>query len=109
MAFADPFDMTYAIKKDMELMTNQPILISMLTDSLSPFDLITITTERRLIIDIKVVRDSFQRNELRNIGFIRTENNPADTLTKVKRCPVLDQILTYSTLPRPIEQWIDNS
>ena len=93
MDFADAFDMTFAIKMDMELMTNQTILISMLTNSLSLFDVITeskITTEKRLMIDIKVVKDSYQRNELRNIGFIRSENNLADAHTKIKRCTVLD-------------------
>ena len=112
MAFADAFDMTYAIKRDIELMTNQPIPISMLTDSLSLFDVITkstITTEKRLMIDLKVVKDSYHRNELRNIGFIRSENNPADALTKVKKCPVLDQVLADSALHHRIEQWIDKS
>ena len=110
MAFADAFDMTFAIKKDMELMMNTPIPIVMLTDSLSLFDVITkstITTEKRLMIDIKVVKDSYQRNELQTIGFIRSESNPADALTKVKRCTILDQILNSSQLDHPIEQWID--
>ena len=73
MAFTDAFDMTFAIKKDMKLMINQPLPIVMLTDSLSLFDVITkstITTEKRLMIDIKVVKDSYQRNEVQNIALL---------------------------------------
>ena len=56
MAFADAFDMTFAITKDMKLMINHPLPIVMLTDSLFLFDLITkttVTTEKRFMIDIK--------------------------------------------------------
>ena len=44
MAFADTFDMKFAIKKDMELMVNKLIPIVMLTDRLSLFDVITKST-----------------------------------------------------------------
>ena len=109
MAFADAFDMKFAIKNDMELMITQPLPIVMLTDSLSLFEVITkstITTEKRLMIEIKVVKDSYQCNEVQNIWFIRSGSTPADALTKIKRCKVLDQILVDSTLIYPIEQWI---
>ena len=88
MTFADAFDMAYAMKNDLHNMTSLDIPIVMLTDSLSLFDVITkakITSEKRLMIDVKVVKDAYQRNELHNIGFIRSEYNPADALTKVKK------------------------
>ena len=56
MAFADAFDMKFAIKKDM---INQPLPIVMRTESLSLFGVTTkstITAEKRLMIDIKVVK-----------------------------------------------------
>ena len=59
------------------------------------------------MIDIKVVKDSYQRNDIQNIIFIRSEYNSAEALTKIKRCPILDQIFTLSQLDHTIGQWID--
>ena len=50
----------------------------------------------------KVVKDSYQRNQLQTIRFIRPENIPADALTKIKRCTILDQILNISQLDHTI-------
>ena len=79
-------------------MTSLDIPIVMLTDSLSPFDVITkakITSERRLMIDVKAVKDAYQRHELGAIRFIRSEFNPADALTKVKKSDILNKITPY--------------
>ena len=78
----------------------------MLTDSLSLFDVVTkatLTTEKRLMIDIKV-KDTYHRNEIENIGFIRSEYNPSDALTKVKPSSILEIILSSSQLIYPVEQ-----
>ena len=101
MAFADAFDMAFAMKNDFCKMTSLDIPIVMLTDSLSLFDVITkakITSERRLMIDVKVVKDAYQRYELGPIGFIRSEFNPADALTKVKKSDILNKMLQESVL-----------
>ena len=61
MASADAFDMAFAMKNNLRRMTSLDIPIMMLTDSLSLFDVITkakITSEKRLIIDVKVVKDA---------------------------------------------------
>ena len=112
MAFADAFDMAYAMKNDIHNMTSLDIPIVMLTDSLSLFDVITkakITSEKRLRINVKVVKDAYQRNELHNIGFIRSEYNPADALTKIKKSDILKRMLQQSLLLHPIEQWINRN
>ena len=109
MAFADAFDMAFAIRNDPSNMLSQKLPIVMLTDSLSLIDVVTkatLTTEKRLMIDIRVVKDSYHRNEIENIGFIRSEYNPADALTKVKPSSILEIIMSSSQLIHPVEQWI---
>lgn len=81
----------------------------MLTDSLSLFDVVTkatVTTEKRLMIDIQVVKDSYHRNEIEHISFIRSEYNPADALTKVRPNSILESIFSSSRLIPTVEQWI---
>lgn len=86
-------------------MLNKQIPLIMLTDSLSLFDVITkstTTNEKPLMIDIKVLEDYYQRKELQTIRFNRSENNPADSLTKVKKCAILDLILAQENLTHPL-------
>ena len=86
MAFADGFDFSFSLKHDLQKILNQDVPLIMLTDSLSLFDVITkasTTREKRLLIDINVVSEAYPRFEINTIGFIRTQYNPADALTKV--------------------------
>lgn len=55
-------DIAVTIKRDRQFIRNSVKLIEMLTDSLSILDVITkatATTERRLMIDLKTVKDFF--------------------------------------------------
>jgi hypothetical protein len=102
MAFADAFDMTMIIRHDLRNLVHRNVPISILTDSLSLFDVIsksTITAKRRLLIDLEAAKAAYAARELEHVGFRRTLYNPADAFTKVKRCPVLEDILTNSTIP----------
>jgi hypothetical protein len=81
MALADAFDMKYALKHDIEMIMKQNIPIVILTDSLSLFDVITkatTTAEKRLMIDLCVVKQAYECSEVDTIGFVRSEYNPAD-------------------------------
>lgn len=55
------------------------------------------------MIDIKVVQDAYEHSEVQTNGFIRSANNHAEDLTKVKRCTMLDQISADSQLSHFIE------
>lgn len=109
MAFADGFDVAYSLKYDLEHMMQQKIPLVMLTDSLSLFDVITKasgTKEKRLAIDLACANQAYQRFEINTLGFIRSENNPADALTKVSSKCNLKNILLSNKLNHPIDQWI---
>ena len=88
LAFSDAFDMSYAIKHDLQALINQEKTFVMMTDSLSLFDIITKctqTAEKMLLIDLNIDKQAYKQREVEMIGFVRTEFNPADCLTKVMR------------------------
>lgn len=81
----------------------------MFADSKSLFDAITKRSqisEKRLLIDLATLRDARRRNVMNNIGFIRTEHNIADPLTKDMNKPILDQMLNTGVFAHPTAQWI---
>ncbi len=109
MAFADAFDMALVIKHDLQNIMGKVVPLSMFTDSLSLFDVLTrakVTTERRLMIDLQTVKESYDKKEINHVSFIRSEYNIADALTKVKKDSILLQTLKSGRLDHPVEQWI---
>lgn len=107
MALADAFDMAYALKHDIQRMIKQNVPIRILTDNLSLFDVITkatTTAEKRLMIDLAALKQAYNVHDVEQLGFVRTAFNPADALTKVTRCPVLEEILSSARLNHPVDQ-----
>ena len=81
----------------------------MLTDSKSLFEVITkssTTTERRLMIDIKAVREAYGSTLISDVGFVRSHNNPADAFTKLGHCPALSYVLEEGKSDFDVEQWV---
>ena len=61
MAFVDAFDMSYVVKRDLEQLIGRKPPLTIVTDSLSLFNVITrasITIEKRLMIDLETVNSS---------------------------------------------------
>ena len=108
-AFADAFDYAYTMRHDLQSLLGQDIPIQMFTDSKSLFDVITKcshTTEKRLMIDISTVRKAYENFEISDVGFLGSENNPADAFTKIGSFPSLQKLLNTGMADFPIEQWI---
>ena len=108
-AFADAFDYAYTMRHDLQRLLGRNIALQMFTDSKSLFDVITkcsSTTEKRLMIDISTVRTAYESFEVSEVGFIRSENNPADAFTKPGSFPSLKRIIETSRADFPFEQTI---
>ena len=109
MAFADAFDISYSIKYDLQMIAKQYIPLNMYTDNLSLFNIITRsskTTEKRLMINLRSVKQCYQNQELDNVVHVRTKFNPADAFKKVKRNNVLEKSLAHGILDHPVGQWV---
>jgi hypothetical protein len=110
MALADAFDAAYSLKHDVQGMLQQEVPITLYTDWLSLFDVITKSTmprEKRLAIDIEEMKGAYKRREVETIAFIRTNVNPADMLTKVMDHKALMSILKSGILQHDVEQWVE--
>lgn len=106
---ADCFDITYSITHDMKDIAGYSIPITTLIDSESLFELIvksTSTTKERLMTDVRATHEAFQ-NEMSDIGWIRSNENTADGLTKTWRCLALEDLMNTGVLTTKVEQWID--
>ena len=81
----------------------------MLSDSKSLFDVITKcsqTTEKRLMIDILVVREAYEDNKISNVGFIRTDQNSADAMTKMMHSKVLSRLMNQNKCDVIVDRWV---
>lgn len=66
-----------------------PLPLTLLKDSDSLIKVIvnaSRTTERRLMINVRAAREFYHLGEINIVGWIRSEENLADGLTKVARC-----------------------
>lgn len=111
-AFADGFDFAFCVKKDLEMILLKSIPMQMLTDSKCLFDVITKCStcrEKRLLIDIAVVKEAYQKQEISQVGHVFSDQNPADALTKIGNCPALNSILETGQLHLEVNQWVVRS
>lgn len=58
------------------------------------------------MIDIQAVRNGYDKQEISDIGFVRTQNNPADGFTKTAKCEALNEILRTGKITHDVDQWI---
>ena len=69
----------------MEQLGIDPIPTVICTDSFSLYECMVklgTTKEKRLMIDIMAIRQSYERRELSEIQWITGDSNPADAITK---------------------------
>ena len=108
-AFADAFDMAYTLRQNLTKILCRTVKLTMLTDSKSLFDIITKcsqTTEKRLMIDIAIVKEAYEYNEICNVGFVRTDQNPADAMTKIMNSESLLRILLDNKCDMVVDRWV---
>ena len=82
-------DMAISISTTLNLIMEQlgltPIPTVICTDSFSLYECMVklgTTKEKRLMIDIMAIRQSYERRELLEIRWITSDTNPADIMTK---------------------------
>ena len=44
------------------------------------------TQEKRLMVDLMYLHQAYERHEITEVKWIRSEDNPADAITKAKPC-----------------------
>lgn len=104
------FDTSSAIKTTLSKILDRSIPLIICTDSKSLFDclarLVT-TREKRLMIDIMSLRQSFERREIAEIKWIEGSTNPADAMTKSNACSALKYLIDSNKINIRVTEWVD--
>lgn len=93
----------------MEMLLNQRVPLQVFTDSKTLFDVIvrvSTTSKRRLMIDIHATREAYDRQEITDIGLVRSQYNLADCMTKIMLPKQMIQVMRTSKLSHPVEQFV---
>ena len=108
-AFAACLDYCITLRHDLQSMISRPVPIEIFTDSKSLFDTITKLTwlsEKRLLIDVSAIRESYYAGDLDDVAHLSPEYNHADCLTEDKDSTLLRTLMTTGTLRHPVNQLI---
>jgi hypothetical protein len=109
-AMAHGFDVAAAMKESLTYTFDRQLPLKTYTDSRSLFDaLVTLnnTAEKRLLIDLQLLRQAYERREITEVCWIPTEQNPADAMTKGRPTPALDKLLMRNRVELNPTAWVD--
>ncbi|KAF1937111.1 hypothetical protein EJ02DRAFT_459012 [Clathrospora elynae] len=107
------FDIGIAIATTLRMITERlgiaavPLVIC--TDSYSLYECLVklgTTKEKRLMIDIMALRQSYERREITEIRWINGKDNPADAFTKASPNRALERFIDSNELTVRIEGWV---
>lgn len=68
-------------------------------------------SERRLMIELSVMRGSYERREIEEVFWITADQNPVDTMTKIdsKSFHILFKIMEKNKIDVREECWVDRN
>jgi hypothetical protein len=108
------FDLGYVLGETLRTVTARlhlpPIPLVVCTDSYSLYDCLVklgSTTEKRLMIDLMALRQSYERREISEIRWINGKDNPADAMTKGTANESLEHLVSTNQLTVRLEAWVD--
>ena len=105
------FDTGAAIKSTIEnILQLGQLPITLCTDSKSLYDCLVklgTTQEKRLMVDLMCLRQSYERREIAEIKWIDGNSNPADAMTKSKPCQALKDLIDTNTVNLRVTEWVE--
>jgi len=90
----------------MEQLGINPIPTVICTDSFSLYEYIiklSTTKEKRLMIDIMAIKQSYERKELSEIRWIASDSNPTNTITKSTANRLFESLISTNHLSVKIQ------
>jgi hypothetical protein len=107
------FDAAWVLKHTLATITqrlNLPaIKLVLCTDSYSLYQCLVqlgTTTEKRLMIDLMALRQSYEEREIDEIRWIAGGDNPADAMTKRSPNQALEELVSTNTTTIKMEGWV---
>jgi hypothetical protein len=113
-AMINDFDVEAIIKSIIEhiLKLKNPLSLILLTDSKSLYHCLVrldTITEKRLMIDLMCLRQSYERKEIAEIKWIDEDSNLADAMTKSKLCNALIKLIDTNIIELKITEWVERT
>jgi len=103
------FDIGIAIKTTLDKILRRPVPLILCTDSRSLYDCLVklgTTNEKRLMIDIMSLRQSYEKREIAEVRWIDGRGNPADAMTKGAPCGALKRLIDTNRLQVRVDGWV---
>ncbi len=99
LAMIEGFDIGFSVRLAMAEKTGKHLPLTQYTDSQSLYNLavsLTRTRERRMQIDLQILREAYEKRDITDISWISGDSNPADGLTKRPNSKALLNLLQTS-------------
>jgi hypothetical protein len=107
---AHGFDHGAVIKATIEKILQISLPLVLCTDSKSLYDCLVklgTTQEKRLMVDLMCLRQSYERRLITEIKWIDGNSNPADAMTKSKPCQALRDLIDTNKVNLSTIQWVE--
>ncbi|TAQ87858.1 hypothetical protein B7494_g3834 [Chlorociboria aeruginascens] len=104
------FDIAAVLKSTIEKILGITLPLVLCTDSKSLYDCLVklgTTQEKRLIIDLMCLRQSYERRKIAEIKWIDSDTNPADAMIKSKACPALKNLINTNRINLKVAKWVE--
>jgi hypothetical protein len=109
-AMTHEFDADSVIKSIIQRILNIFFLLMiLLTDSRSLYDCLVkldITSEKRLMIDLMCLRQSYERRKITKIRWIDEDTNSIDAMTKINSCQTLTKLIDINIIDLRTTVWV---
>lgn len=109
-AMVHGFDVAATNRLTLNAMIDRLIPLHVYTDSRSLYDCLTRinqTTEKRLLIYLRMLRHSYERSEITKVFWIPTAQNPADAFFEATSTPALECFLEKNHFQLTPNAWVD--
>lgn len=110
------FDIGICLATTLKLITERmnlpPIPLVICTDSYSLYECLVklgTTKEKRLMIDIMSLRESYERREITEVRWVHGDDNPADAMTKSSPNSALKRFVDNNELPVRVKGAVDRT
>lgn len=110
------FDMGVVISTTVHRITDRlglsPMPLIVCTDSYSLYECLVklgTTKEKRLMIDVTALRQSYERREIHEIRWIHGDDNPSDAMTKAKPNKSLEKLVSTNKLKIRVKGYVDRN
>ena len=111
-AMAHGFDIGAAIKATVEPQLKIKLPLILCTDSKSIYECLVklgTTQEKRLMIDVMCLRQSYERREIAEVKWIDGDSNPADAMTKSKPSTALKRLIDTNHIELKTMEWVERT